>query len=82
MELSTGTSLPITQMVRQHVRFRQGASDLSEIMVAHGMVLPFLGCPLLLLHRADTNRATASWFVFEIIHHGEAETDHWINASL
>lgn len=30
-------------------------SDFLEMMVAHGMCLPFLGCPLLLLHGADTN---------------------------
>lgn len=38
--------------------FEARGSDLLEMMVAHGMCLPFLGCPLLLLlllHRADTN---------------------------
>lgn len=29
--------------------------DLLEMMVAHGMVLPFFSCPLLLLRTADTS---------------------------
>lgn len=35
--------------------FEAKGSDSLEMMVAHGMGLPFLGCPLLLLHTADTS---------------------------
>lgn len=35
-------------------KFETGVSDFLEIMVAHGLDLPFLDCPLLLLHTADT----------------------------
>ena len=35
--------------------FEAKGSDFLEMMVAHGIGLPFFGCPLLLLHTADTN---------------------------
>lgn len=36
-------------------KFEAKGSDFLGMMVAHGVGLPFLGCPLLLLHTADTD---------------------------
>lgn len=36
-------------------KFEAKGSDVLEMMVAHRMGFPFLGCPLLLQHTADAN---------------------------